>query len=658
MKLKIVYIISLFLLTLTASAQPTADDLKRREEGRRKPDSNFIKFMLEEKWNYNRDSTEKHITETIDLARRINYVPGIAQGTDALAQHYYNNGRMSDALHLLLVNQALAVKRGDSTSVFRGLRMIVTIYMKTGDLKMAKAGLDRRQVILDNKIIPDSGDTSYFAISQLNSLAQYYGQQKIDRQDSIGYFFRKIYVLGQNTSYENLWTQLGAGGLGRFFLKAGQSDSALYYLNIATRAAFEGKRFENYYGFVSLKSDVFLLRNQMDSAFKTAYEVYNGAEKDHLAGIALTASGQLAALYKKQRRYDSSVKYLTIESSYKDSIFGKDAVTNIQVLTNEEQQKNLEALREKEEAVKEYKNKIKNYLFAGGVLLLLIIIAGLYRISKQRAHAKKQIEVAYDDLKTTQAQLVQSEKMASLGELTAGIAHEIQNPLNFVNNFSEVSHELIDEMNEELDKGDIEEAKAIGNDIKQNLEKITHHGKRAEAIVKGMLQHSRTSSGQKELTDINALCDEYLRLAYHGLRAKDKTFNANFDTNFDDSIGKINIMPQEIGRVILNLINNAFYAVTEKAKQQIEGYKPTLTVTTQKESNRILIKITDNGTGIPQTALEKIFQPFFTTKPTGQGTGLGLSMSYDIITKGHGGELKADTKQGEGTVFTIQLPIS
>ncbi|MCG2613282.1 ATP-binding protein [Terrimonas sp. NA20] len=656
MKLKLIYTVSLLLLTAAAFTQPTAEDLKRREEGSKKPDSNFIKFMLEEKWLNHRDSTEKHITETIALARRINYVPGIDQGTDILAQHYYNNGRMSDALHLLLVNQAHAVKRGDSTSVFRGLRMIVTIYMKTGDLKMAKAGLDRRQVILDQKSIPNSGDTSYFAISQLNSLAQYYGQPKIDDQDSIQYFFRKIYVSGQHTSFENLWTQLGAGGLGRVFLKTGQTDSALYYLNIATRAALEGKRLENYYGFVSVKSDVFLLRNQIDSAFKTAYEVYNGAEQNHLAGIALTGSGQLANLYKKQQRYDSAVKYLTIESSYKDSLFGKDAVTNIQVLTNEQQLKSLEAQREKEEAISEYKNKVKNYLFAGGVLLLLIIIAGLYRISKQRALAKRQIESAYDDLKITQAQLVQSEKMASLGELTAGIAHEIQNPLNFVNNFSEVSHELIDEMNEELDKGDIDEAKAIGNDIKQNLEKITHHGKRADAIVKGMLQHSRTSSGQKEMTDINALCDEYLRLAFHGLRAKDKTFNANFETSFDQSIGRISVMPQEIGRVILNLINNAFYAVTEKGKQQIAGYKPTVTVTTQKNGSKILIQIKDNGTGIPQTALDKIFQPFFTTKPTGQGTGLGLSMSYDIITKGHGGELKAETTQGERTVFTIQLP--
>jgi signal transduction histidine kinase len=263
---------------------------------------------------------------------------------------------------------------------------------------------------------------------------------------------------------------------------------------------------------------------------------------------------------------------------------------------------------------------------------------------------------AYRDLKITQSQLIQSEKMASLGELTAGIAHEIQNPLNFVNNFAEVNTELIDEMNEELAKGDIEEAKAIAVDIKQNLEKINHHGKRADAIVKGMLQHSRSSSGTKEPTDINALADEYFRLAYHGLRAKDKSFNAELVTDFDNTIGKINVIPQDIGRVILNLITNAFYVSNERKQASKDpSFKPTVTVGTKKLKDAIQITVKDNGNGIPKAIVDKIFQPFFTTKPTGQGTGLGLSMSYDIVTKGHGGELKVETKEGEGTTFSIQL---
>jgi signal transduction histidine kinase len=259
-----------------------------------------------------------------------------------------------------------------------------------------------------------------------------------------------------------------------------------------------------------------------------------------------------------------------------------------------------------------------------------------------------------DNLKSTQSQLIQSEKMASLGELTAGIAHEIQNPLNFVNNFSDVNKELLEELKAEADKGNIDEVKSIANDVIDNSEKINHHGKRADAIVKGMLQHSRSSTGVMEPTDINALADEYLRLAYHGLRAKDKDFNATMKTDFDNGIGKINIIPQDIGRVLLNLYNNAFYAVAEKKKQQPENYEPTVSVSTKKLDNKITINVSDNGNGIPQKIVDKIFQPFFTTKPTGQGTGLGLSLSYDII-KAHGGEIKVETDEGEGTAFIIQL---
>ncbi|MBL7761966.1 MAG: GHKL domain-containing protein [Chitinophagaceae bacterium] len=247
--------------------------------------------------------------------------------------------------------------------------------------------------------------------------------------------------------------------------------------------------------------------------------------------------------------------------------------------------------------------------------------------------------------------------MASLGELTAGIAHEIQNPLNFVNNFSEVSKELAEEMKEELSTGNAEVANEIASDLVQNLEKINYHGQRAAAIVKGMLQHSRQSSGKKEPTDINALADEYLRLAYHGLRAKDKSFNAAFETNFDSTLPKLNVIPQDIGRVLLNIINNAFYAVNEKKKSaglSATSYEPLITVQTKKVNDKIEVIVTDNGNGIPQGIIDKIFQPFFTTKPTGQGTGLGLSLAYDIV-KAHGGELKVETKEGEGTTFIIQL---
>jgi signal transduction histidine kinase/ligand-binding sensor domain-containing protein len=268
-----------------------------------------------------------------------------------------------------------------------------------------------------------------------------------------------------------------------------------------------------------------------------------------------------------------------------------------------------------------------------------------------------QLQKSLNDLQETQKQLIQSEKMASLGELTAGIAHEIQNPLNFVNNFSEINSELISEMKVELSKGNIEEAKNIANDINENEKKIIFHGKRADGIVKGMLQHSRSSSGVKEPTDVNVLADEYLRLAYHGLRAKDKSFNASMKTEFDESIGKVSIVPQDIGRVILNLITNAFYAVTERKNLSGEGFEPMVTVSTRKSGSTVEIIVKDNGNGIPQKALDKIFQPFFTTKPTGQGTGLGLSMSYDIVTNAHHGEIRVKTNEGEGTEFIVVLPI-
>jgi signal transduction histidine kinase len=274
---------------------------------------------------------------------------------------------------------------------------------------------------------------------------------------------------------------------------------------------------------------------------------------------------------------------------------------------------------------------------------------------KELAQARE-IEKAYAVLKLTQAQLIQSEKMASLGELTAGIAHEIQNPLNFINNFSEVNVELIENMQDEINKGNNTEVNAIAHDIKENERKISHHGKRADTIVKGMLQHSRTTSGKKESTDINALADEYLRLSYHGLRAKDNTFNANFQTDFEDHLGTIKVVPQDIGRVLLNIYNNAFYSINEKKKQLNGNFEPSVFVSTRSLGNNIEITVRDNGCGITQKVLDKIYQPFFTTKPVGQGTGLGLSLSYDIITKGHGGEMKVETKEGEFAAFVIQLP--
>jgi signal transduction histidine kinase len=324
------------------------------------------------------------------------------------------------------------------------------------------------------------------------------------------------------------------------------------------------------------------------------------------------------------------------------------------------------------------------FVFAGITVLALLFGFIMYFLFSYRSKQKSfqmlqqqklqidtqkiELEKTLQELKSTQAQLIQQEKMASLGELTAGVAHEIQNPLNFVNNFSEVSNELIEELKNERQKADSERSADIENDIindiEQNLQKINYHGKRADSIVKGMLQHSRASAGIKEPTDLNKLADEYLRLSFHGLRAKDKSFNAEFKTEFDDSLEKINIVPQDIGRVLLNLFNNAFYAVNERQKAEGEGFKAMVSVQTKKitpihgKGAKIEIKVIDNGNGIPQRIIDKIFQPFFTTKPAGQGTGLGLSLTYDIITKQHNGTIQVESKESEGTIFTIQLPIA
>ncbi|MXV15474.1 sensor histidine kinase [Hufsiella ginkgonis] len=340
----------------------------------------------------------------------------------------------------------------------------------------------------------------------------------------------------------------------------------------------------------------------------------------------------------------------TVESYFSNAILVSVIWMITLWITYNRQQKALDKEREK----RRMENEMNRAIAERKAQLEDIVVERTAELTRQ----KEALELTLSELKSTQDQLIQQEKLASLGELTAGIAHEIQNPLNFVNNFSEVSIELLDELESELNNGDTEEVIALTADIKQNLQKISQHGKRADSIVKGMLQHSRKSTGQKEQTDINDLADEYLRLSYHGLRAKDKSFNAVLQTDYDPEAGTIAAVPQELGRVVLNIINNSFYAVNEKRKQQLAGYEPTVSISTKNHGDEVVLRIRDNGIGIPQKVLDKIFQPFFTTKPTGEGTGLGLSLSYDIITKVHGGELEVDTKEGEFTEFLITLPRS
>ena len=384
----------------------------------------------------------------------------------------------------------------------------------------------------------------------------------------------------------------------------------------------------------------------------------------------------LSLCYEKTGNFNKALSFYKTSSEIVDSIRSRDNIRKATELSmNYEFDKKQEAQRiEQKNKDAITRDRQLALIIVFGLAFLLAIGAFIAYRNKEKANfqlqkQKGEIQTALTKLTETQKQLIQSEKMASLGELTAGIAHEIQNPLNFVNNFSDVNTEMIEEMEQEIDKGNTAEVKIIARNIKENNLKITHHGKRADAIVKGMLQHSRNSTAQKEPTDINKLADEYLRLSYHGLRAKDQFFNATLKTDFDESIEKINIIPQDIGRVLLNLFTNAFYAVTEKKKSHhtLKGgmeYEPVVTVTTKRlgsppaggDGGKIEIRVADNGNGIPQKVLDKIFQPFFTTKPTGQGTGLGLSLSYDII-KAHGGEMKVKTREGEGAEFIIEVPI-
>jgi signal transduction histidine kinase len=373
------------------------------------------------------------------------------------------------------------------------------------------------------------------------------------------------------------------------------------------------------------------------------------------------ASEALAEAYAIKGHYKEAYQYQRLSSTYRDSLNKEEEIRRTSALQYTDEIKQKEAaialLTKNEELTREKNEQQRVLLFGtiGGLLLVGGLSVFLWRNNRAKQQAYARLQKQQEQLKATQQQLIQQEKMASLGELTAGIAHEIQNPLNFVNNFSSVNKELLTEMEEEMDKRNYGEVKAIVGDIKANEEKIAHHGRRADNIVKGMLLHARSSTGQKELTDINKLAEEYIRLAYQGTRAKDKGFHANIETDFDTA-GQVPVVPEDIGRVLLNLFNNAFYALQEKKARLNGTFEPLVTVHTKRADNCVQIVVKDNGTGMPSNVTEKVFQPFFTTKPTGEGTGLGLSLSYDIITKGHGGTLSVHSKEGEGSEFVIQLP--
>ncbi|HEY4322549.1 MAG TPA: tetratricopeptide repeat protein [Mucilaginibacter sp.] len=420
----------------------------------------------------------------------------------------------------------------------------------------------------------------------------------------------------------------------------------------------------------SILANAYLKQNKPDSALFYAKSGYTKAIGTGTLEFKRDNSQAMADAYVQKGDFANAYKVQNLYIAYRDSMSSSEVTNKTSVL-----QYNYDlAKKQAQITALNQEKKLQRYFLTGafivmGLIAVTVIILLRNNRQKQKANVllskqKHMIEEQRDqtnkalvELQITQKQLIQSEKMASLGELTAGIAHEIQNPLNFINNFSEVNTELIDEMKQEIERGNFVEVKTIADDIKENQQKINQHGKRADFIVKGMLQHSRTNTGERQLTNINLLADEFFKLSYHGLRAKDKSFNSEMMTDFDPDLPKANIIQQEIGRVLLNLFNNGFYAVSQKKKTAGADYRPEVSVATLFEKKNVVIKVKDNGNGIPENIKSKIMQPFFTTKPTGEGTGLGLSLTYDMVVKGHGGSIDIDTKEGKYTEFIITLPL-
>ena len=596
---------------------------------------------------------------SLEIFKSIQFKTGIANMYSNIGAMYYNMGDDSKAIDFHFKSLRISEEINDQLRIGTSYNNIGSVYTN----KEATVDKGLEYFFLALPIFKKIDYLDGVAIVSLN-IGEIYQKEKM--YDSAIYYFQisiKIYEGTSNAAFP-------LTHLGQIYAQKGNFEKAYQYHNaaieIAKRLDTKKELTESILGLAQTQ----LKQEKIEEAIQNFNKVLRIAEEINSKNDIKTAYEALAKSYAMlgdfKKAYSNSILFIGI----KDSLYNNNNDKKIQQLQFNFDIEKKEAainLLTKDKKLKEatiQRQRVISYSSIAGLFVFLIFAFILYRNNKQKQKAnvllkqqKQKVESTLSELKATQAQLIQSEKMASLGELTAGIAHEIQNPLNFVNNFSEVNTELIDELQNELKAGNTEDAFSILSDIKANEEKINHHGKRADAIVKGMLQHSKTSTGQKEPTNINKLADEYLRISYHGFRGKDKNFNATLKTDFDESIGLINVIPQDIGRVLLNLYNNAFYALHEKSKLNSEEYEPTVSVSTKKINGKFEIRISDNGNGIPQKIVDKIFQPFFTTKPTGQGTGLGLSLSYDII-KAHGGELKVETKEADVSTFMIQLPMT
>jgi signal transduction histidine kinase len=568
------------------------------------------------------------------------------------------------ALQLLFEAKEYAESHGKFAEQAKAISYISSIYALNKDYEKALKYMQQAKSIQKNHRISEASNPINLPLGVI--------YRDMGNVDSALTCFQKAFEL--QTSNELPYISSTAFYLADLYAKMGQPEKAFQYYR---KCIFYSTHFRNDYALPRAQLGLAKLFEKMGKLDSTIYYskkvLTNNTENPYFYMTAFGAATLLAEIYNKDQRPNEALKYYKIASTAKDSLFSIDKMRRIEKIMFEEKDREMVLQRQLEANRLAFQNQIRLYSLSGILVTILVILFIVYRNNhqKQKANArlqeqKEKVESALSQLRATQAQLIQSEKLASLGELTAGIAHEIQNPLNFVNNFAEISVDLAKEINEEIDKDPIDKefVKELMGDLTQNQQKINHHGQRASAIVKGMLEHSRSRDViHRVSTDLNALADEYLRLSYHGLRAKDSSFNATMETHFDPELPKIEVIPQDIGRVLLNLINNAFYAVNQRnnAVETLHAtslpYQPTVTVSTKKLAAAIEISVKDNGNGIPEAIKDKIFQPFFTTKPTGQGTGLGLSLAYDIVTKGHGGTLNFESKAGVGTTFVLNLRI-
>jgi two-component system NtrC family sensor kinase len=662
---------------------------------RAKPDTNRVKLLNAISYEYHNSNSSEGINyakQALALARRLTWKKGIAYTYAILGGYYSSKSDYPKALAAQLSGLKIAEELKDKTVLAGITGNVGIIYATLANYPPALAYFEKAL-----KGHQELGD-KVWVVFWLNNIGDVYSEQG-EYAKALDYQLKSL-KLNEAMGFRSLSKEDHFNSVGLAYLNLTDYSPALTYLqtglNLSKANRNKAQLAESYsnlsklYLKIATDSNAISLRTLLKSRRANTLQKANAYIDS--AVVLAKELGYLPTLYTayqtRSQIQDALGEPQAAFASYQDFIKTKELIINQQNTSNiaaatlqYDFDKKETALRYEQQltAVQLQQQKQQRTYLLGGVGLLLallgFIVYGYFQ--KQKANVvlqqqkeeinqkSNQLEQSLAELKATQTQLVQKEKMASLGELTAGIAHEIQNPLNFVNNFSEVSAELVTELKEEREKdrtgvagerdGGLEDE--LLEDLQQNLLKINHHGSRASAIVRGMLEHSRSSTGEKRPTNLNALADEYLKIAYHGLRAKDKDFNAELVTDFGDGLSLIEVAPQEIGRVLLNLYNNAFYAVNERQNTAINGYQPTVTVSTSQFNGNTEIRVSDNGTGIPDLVKAKIFQPFFTTKPTGEGTGLGLSLSYDIITKGHGGSLTVESREGEGTSFVIQLPV-